>query len=359
MFNPARLILARKRRRLKSKGLAELIGVSPVTITRLEKGKNEPDEKTLNELVNKLNFPRDFFFGGDFDDLSTESASFRSLTSMTAKERDAALAAGSLAYMLSDWVCEKFNLPEPDLINLSDERNPHAAAVSLRHYWGLGEKPISNMIRLLESKGIRVFSLSENTKSVDAFSCWRNETPYIFLNTFKSAERSRLDAAHELAHLVLHKHGGPHQGREAEYEANTFASAFLMPEDDVKSRLPYVTSLDQLMTAKKRWGVSLAALTYRLHKIGILTEWQSRNFYIQINQRGFRVNEPDGMEHEESVVWQKVFNELWNDRITKNHIAEELHIPFEEIENLVFGLSRNAHTEHKTDDEKTGLHLVK
>src|SRR3546814_6566541 len=53
----------------------------------------------------------------------------------------------------------------------------------------------------------------EDTKNVDAFSCWRNGQPFVFLNTFKSAERSRFDAAHELAHLVLHRHGGP-QGRE-------------------------------------------------------------------------------------------------------------------------------------------------
>ena len=42
------------------------------------------------------------------------------------------------------------------------------------------------MIKLLESKGVRVFSLAENTKNVDAFSCWRNGTPYVFLNTFRS-----------------------------------------------------------------------------------------------------------------------------------------------------------------------------
>ncbi|HRK98462.1 MAG TPA: ImmA/IrrE family metallo-endopeptidase [Alphaproteobacteria bacterium] len=356
-FNPARLALARKRQRLTSKGLAELIGVSPVTITRLEKGENEPDERTVKAIVEKTGFPYNFFFDKDFDELPKEAASFRSLTSITAKERDAALAAGAIAYMLSDWVEEKFNLPKPDLLDLSNERDPHAAALSLRHYWGLGEKPIGNMIKLLESRGIRVFSLAENTKNVDAFSCWRNETPFVFLNTFKSAERSRMDAAHELAHLVLHKHGGPQQ-KQAEQEANTFASAFLMPEADIKSKIPYVRSLEQLLSAKKRWGVSVSALVYRLHKMNILTEWQSRNFYIEINQRGFRTVEPDGIEYEESVVWQKVFSELWHERISKNHIADELNIPFEEVENLVFGLSRLAHKLPASGDQKTKLSLV-
>jgi len=338
MFNPKRLSLARKRRRLTGKRLAELVGVTQVTISRLETANNEPDSKTLDALVRVLGFPEEFFFGDDIDELIPESASFRSLSSITSKEREAALSAGALAYLLTDWVSNRFNLPETDLIDLSSERDPENAAVSLRQSWGLGEQPISNMIKLLESKGIRIFSLFEDTKNVDAFSCWRNGTPYIFLNMFKSSERSRLDAAHELGHLVMHKHGGPQQGRSAEVEANHFAAAFLLPKSDVCSRIPYVFSLDDLISAKKRWRVSVAALAYRLHKLGVLSPWQYRTFSIQINKRGYRTQEPEGISREESVVWKKVFSELWNERISKNHVANDLHIPFSEIENLVFGL---------------------
>lgn len=339
MFNPQRLSLARKRRRLSSKGFAELIGMSPVTVTRLEKANNEPEPETVDLIAKKLGFPREFFFGDDIDDLAKDAASFRSMTSMTARERDAALASGSLAYLLSDYVSQKFNLPEPQLIDLSHERDPAAAARTLRQVWALGEQPISNMIKLLESKGVRVFSLAENTKTVDAFSCWRNDVPYVFLNTFKSAERSRLDAAHELAHLVLHKHGGPQQGRDAEQEANNFASSFLMPTADIKSRLPFVSKLDDLVTAKRRWGVSTAALAYRLHKLGLLSDWQYRTICIQINQRGYRTDEPNGLPREESVIWKKVFTELWADRISKGQVAAALHLPADELENLVFGLT--------------------
>jgi Zn-dependent peptidase ImmA (M78 family) len=194
------------------------------------------------------------------------------------------------------------------------------------------------MIKLLESKGVRVFSLAENTRNVDAFSCWRNEVPYVFLNTFKSAERSRLDAAHELGHLILHKHGGPRQGRDAEIEANSFASSFLMPKA-VNSRLPSVGRLDELVVAKKRWGVSTAALAYRLHKLGILSDWQYRMFCIQINERGYRNEEPNSLPREESILWKKVFTELWSDRISKNQVAADLHLPTDELENLVFGLT--------------------
>jgi Zn-dependent peptidase ImmA (M78 family) len=338
MFNPKRLRLARKRRRLTEKTLAELSGLTAVTLSRLEKSNNDPTDETIQALARALAYPPEFFSGDDIDELDPDAASFRSLKAMTAREREAALAAGSLAYLFSDWVSARFNLPVADLPDLSHERNPANAARIIRDSWGLGEKPISNMIKLLEAKGIRVFSLAENTKNVDAFSCWRNDIPYVFLNTFKTSEHSRLDAAHELAHLVLHKHGGPHQDRFTETEAQNFAGSFLMPSVDIGERIRYVHSIESLIKAKKRWGVSLSAITYRLHKLGIISDWQNRMFNIQINKRGYRTEEPDQMERETSVIWRTVFTELWKERISREHIATQLAIPAEELENLVFGL---------------------
>lgn len=335
MFNSSRLILARKRRGFSGKELADLADLTAVHISRLEKGKAENVEKTTVEALSKaLNFPINFFYSHDVDLPSKDNASFRSLSAMTARERDAALSAGAIGYLLSDWVCERFTLPEVDLPDLREENDAGIAARSLRSYWGLGEKPITNVIKLLELKGVKVFSLAEDTKNVDAFSCWRNGIPYIFLNTFKTAERSRFDACHELGHLVLHKHGKP-QGRLAEMEADKFASHFLMPSMDLVGNISFVTSLKQLVKAKKRWGVSVAALAYRLHKSNVLSDWQYRSFCIQINKLK---SEPDGLAREKSVIWEKVFRELWKDKSTKDHVANELGIPPIEIDSLVFNL---------------------
>ncbi len=337
MFNTARLELARSRRRYTAKHLSELAGIAPVTLSRVVNGQQEPDEQTIEKLVRALKFPRAFFFKDDVDPIDVSAASFRSLTAMTARERDAALSAGSLAYEMADWVKARFNLPAADLLDLGHERDPAGAARTLRQYWSMGEKPVGNMIKLLETKGVRVFSLSENTKNVDAFSCWRNGEPYVFLNTFKTAERSRFDAAHELAHLVMHKHGGP-QGRAAELEAHQFASSFLMPKADVLSTIAFVTSLDQIVRAKKRWGVSVAALAHRLHKMKLVSDWQYRSFCIQIN-RNYGASEPEGLPAERSTVWQMVLTELWKDGITRREISKDLDIPNDEVENLLFGLT--------------------
>ena len=328
--------------------LAEKLNVTPVTISRWEGGHNEPSPSLLAKIAEALEFPIEFFLQDDLDEPSTETASFRGLSAMTAKERNAALAAGALAFLFTDWVHERFNLPNPDLLDLGELRGevPERAARMLREYWGLGERPIGNMVHLLEAKGVRVFSLVENTRAVDAFSCWRDEEPYIFLNTMKSAERRRFDAAHELGHLVLHKHGGASGSRETEREADRFAAAFLMPRADVISQVPFVRSLEHLIRLKKRWRVSVAALAYRLRELEILSDWHYRQICIQINRRGYNKKEPDPIAPETSVVWKKVFEMLWRDGISKEYIARALHVPLEEISNLVAGLLNSAPSEN-------------
>ena len=353
MFNGRRLVLARKRRRLTAKRLAECAKVTAVTITRLEKGENQPDNSTVTRLSDALNYPVGFFFRDDPESINIDAVSFRSMSKMTARERDAAITAGVLGIELNEWVEERFGLPAVQLIDLSYETDTEAAARSLRQHWALGERPIRSIVRLLEAHGIRVFVLSEDTATVDAFSFWKNDKPFVFLNSFKTAERSIYDAAHELGHLVLHKHAGPTPSRPAEREADSFASAFLMPRNDIRSRIPSQISTDALLTLKFRWRVSAMALAYRLHALELLTDWQYKSICIELGKRGFRSGEPGGIEREESAIWRKVFTQLWIEKTTKAEIADALSIPLEELEGIV-GLNHRPSKPH----QKTTVKLV-
>jgi Zn-dependent peptidase ImmA (M78 family)/DNA-binding XRE family transcriptional regulator len=337
-FNPSRLTLARKRRGLTMTRLAELIGVEPRSISAYESGEFSPDTDKREQLAKALRFPMSFFSGEDLEELSPDIASFRAMSKMTAAKRDMALSAGTIALHLNYWIEEQFHLPAADLPDLSQEGGPEAAAGSIHQLWGLGEQPIKNMVHLLESRGVRVFSLAIDAAEVDAFSMWRDNKPFIFLNTMKSAEHSRFDAAHELGHLVLHRHGEP-QGQEVEREAHAFASAFLMPRGSVLAHAPKFTTVDHLVKLKHYWTVSVAALAYRLHAVGVLSEWHYRQLYIEISKRGYRKREPEEAPREISQMLAKVFAVLRDDSVGKRDIAAQLDISPEEIEQLVFGLA--------------------
>jgi Zn-dependent peptidase ImmA (M78 family)/transcriptional regulator with XRE-family HTH domain len=336
MFNAKRLVLARKRCGLTKRQLAEAIGVQERSLSGFESGEYPPAADTLERICARLGYDRAFFFGEDMEEVDETSVSFRSMARMVARHRHAAIAAGAFAFALAEWTERRFSLPAVDIPSLHGE-TPEAAAQILRQEWGLGEKAVRNMVHLLEAKGVRVFSLAENADEVDAFSLWKGGKPFVFLNTFKTAERSRYDAAHELGHLVLHAHGAPN-GQEAEREANEFAAAFLMPRGSILAATPRHITLPHMIQLKQKWAVSVGALVRRYRDLGKLSEWHYRSLCVEISEKGYRKAEPNGIARETSRVWEKVFAELRSEGIWKEHIARDLAIPLHELEKLVWGL---------------------
>jgi Zn-dependent peptidase ImmA (M78 family)/DNA-binding XRE family transcriptional regulator len=336
MLNPSRMKIARQRFGLTKKELAERIGVEPRAVTGFEAGQYVPTDENVEKISRTTGFSKAFLEADDIEILSADGVSFRSMTKMTARQRDAAIAAGSIAFVMSDWVDREFDLPEPDIPDFQGA-TPEIAAQSLRQYWCLGEKPIKNMVHLLELKGVRAFSLADNCQEVDAYSVWRGMRPFVFLNTGKSAERRRYDAAHELAHLVLHRHAAPN-GRGAEKEAHAFAAAFLMPIASMKALGRIVPTLDYIVRLKKTWIVSVAAMTLRLYELGLLTYYHYNRLYVELSSRGWRTSEPFGTKPETSQVWQKVFADLRRNGLGIQYLADKLLLPANEVAKLVFGL---------------------
>lgn len=323
--------------------MAKELSVTSRSIQNYETGTSAPDSELVAKMAELLNFPQQFFFIEEkMPTIAEHAASFRSLSKMTDAMKNCALSAGAIAFKINEWIEERFNLPQADLPNLSD-LSPEEAAATLRRMWGLGNAPIPNMIHLLESKGIRVFSLAEEAREVDAFCTWYDCKPFVFLNTMKSAERSRFDAAHELGHLVRDvysmQHGEAH-GLEMERQADAFASAFLMPNESVIANKPPVFTIKYLMKLKHYWGVSLAALAYRYNALAQVTEWNYRNLCIEMAKNGYRTNEPEPMERESSQLLTKVLDFLQSQKLGRAEIAKNLFISVDEINALTFKLTR-------------------
>ena len=357
-----RFDLARQRRGLTKRDLAHRLDVTDRTVSNWYNNQ-EIDERILEKAAEILDFPLSFFYGSDVEKIHAESVSFRALTKMTAKKRDMAISQTILAEMISDWIDQNFELPLPNVPDLHELRSdfsnaitnesideatddevnyyleysyPEACADTVRKAWGLGEQPIPNLIALLESKGIRVFSLTDEAQDVDACCRWTSGRPFIFLNTSRTAERCRFDLAHELGHLVMHKHGII-EGIHIEQEANAFASAFLMPRRSLLADPLKIPSLRSILSKKEIWQVSAAALTYRYNKLGIITDWNATSIYKQLAQRG-RNNEPNPIAHESSLLLDKVFKVLAQENFDLSKLTNDLCLTLEEISNLTFNL---------------------
>ncbi|SDK98065.1 Zn-dependent peptidase ImmA, M78 family [Streptomyces indicus] len=338
-FNHTRLTMARERRGLTKQGLAELCGVSRRAVSAWEAG--EVDNPPVNLLSQVLDLPEAYFCADDAPQIEEEWVSFRALSSMTARQVRRILSISSLAVLLSDWVDKHYGTPPPELPDLSETAGltPVAAAEQLRSAWGLHQKPVKNMLALAERKGVRVFSLPVKDREIDAFSFLYEGRPFAFMNTGKTAERMRFDLAHELGHLVLHQGSRRNRSRAAEQEAHDFASSFLIPADGLFAQVVGKLRLDDVFKLKRYWKVSAVAMVERLYQLELVSEWNRRQWLIDLSQRGYRISEPDGIHPETSQLFTEVFRLAREDGWTSRRIADELVDSDQDLDALVFGLS--------------------
>lgn len=334
-FSASRLTLARERKGWFRKELASRCGVTAQTVSNWESGTTIPSSNAIVGLVEELGFPESFFFREDVKNLTQGGLSFRARSRTPAWQKHSAVAAATMVCELVSWIDERFELPEVKLPKLVGQP-PDVAARMVRAEWMLGQKVIPNMIRLLESRGVLVFSLAQNCRDIDAFSFWAGERPVVMLNTLKSAERSRMDAAHELMHLIAHEE---ETGKKEEQEATTFGGAFLLPSSDVLARVKRVISLPQLIEAKRRWGVALSALVYRLHELGIASDWQYRTLFVEMAKKNYLADEPNPIDtRETSSLLSQVFQHLQDQEVQLRDVAEDLSWRPNQLAEFVFGL---------------------
>ena len=342
MLTPTRLTVARKRHGLTLTQLAELTGLSTRSLSLYENGHQAPAPDTLTLLAGTLAITEHFLTGPDIDEIPEAAVSFRALSKMTARQLDQALADGRVALLISDWIQARFRLPDPDIPTLTGH-DPESAAEVVRARWGLGERPIGNVLHVLEAHGARIYSLTAANDDLDACSLYWDGKPVIFLSTGKSGERGRFDAAHELGHLVLHgEHLLTSERPTAEAEANRFAAAFLMPRASVLAAGLGNATPDRILRAKQNWNVAAMALTHRLHELDLLTDWGYRNACVQLARLGYRTAEPHGIQRESSQLLGKVFAALRQEGITPARLAADVGITVRELRAHVFGLTLTA-----------------
>ena len=339
-FAPERLTLIRERRALSVSQLARESGVSDRAIRNAEDQKTVPNAATVERLAETLRVPESYFFGPPIETLGENAASFRKASKLPAYRRRAALAAGAFAMQLADLLAEYFEFSEvrvPDLAGAS----PRLAAQSVRAAWGLGNGPAPNMVHLLESNGVFVSALAEDCRELDAYSFWRFGRPFVVLNTMKSGERGRMDAAHELAHLVLHR-DVEIVTKEHEAEAQEFGGEFLLPSPALRATGLRSPRLEHVLELKAAWRVAATLFVRRLHDVGMLTDFAYRSLMIELSQRGYRSGEPAGIPRESSRFLNGAFAELRSEGVTARQLAAKLRVNEDELRDAVFGLALTA-----------------
>lgn len=357
----SKFVDARLAARLNQTELALLVGVSRQSISSYELGDKLPEPDTMNAIAKSLGQPVSYFTQENGPAFGAFSANFFRKIGADTKRRNAACAVYAQWLSQAAYVFEEVaNFPQVDIpqyepTSPDDLRYQDAEvekiAESVREHFGLGFGPISNVVRLLERKGVVVCRYEITGENIEAFSFWSGSRPFIFLASDKeSGARSRFDAAHELGHLVLHRWVGQEEIedkkrlKEIENEADRFASAFLLPAKSFPNEI-YSPRLAAFVDLKRRWKVSIQAMVYRCKDLGIFDERQITNLYKQISYKKWRKREPldglNGLPIEEPILLMRIAElVVENQRLSKDYIKTTLSFSPAIIEKLI-GVSRD------------------
>ena len=283
-MNGARLKQARELRRWVQEDLALAAGVSQSTIARLEVGSLEPSADLLSRLAEATGFSERFLTGFDLVEIPEGSfVHYRSRRSkLTAADRAYVRSLSQLAVTLHVLLSAHFKSRRTTLPHLEGETDIEDAVRMVRAAIGAKAlEPIPRLVFHLEKAGVVCLSLpTPDLGDFDGFSAWVGSQPIIIFNGTQTAERLRMTAAHELAHLCW---PSAIQGsvRTTEEAANDFASHFLLPSEGVQPELPHPITISGLSDLKLRWGVSIHALIVRAQRLGLVDERRYKGLLIR------------------------------------------------------------------------------
>jgi len=149
-----------------------------------------------------------------------------------------------------------------------------------------------------------VSEFSTEGKTIDAFyqygEIFGREYCCVVLGTDKlTFARRQFNAAHELAHILLHERYGDieeldrDEFRKRETEANKFAAAFLLPRETFEYDVrPYCNKLNYYVELKRKWKISISAMILRASDIDIISKNQYQYLMRQMSRNGWRTQEP-------------------------------------------------------------------
>jgi Zn-dependent peptidase ImmA (M78 family)/DNA-binding XRE family transcriptional regulator len=282
-----RIAAARRRLGLTQEELGRPLDLDKSALSRIERGERRLDSYELAVIAETLGVP-----AGDL--LGTRPrrgllAVAARLSETTHEEEVAAAVARVRRILELDQILDEIGIPNPrrmeqQTVDLPTQGNARRAgralAESLRASLGLGDEPVADLSDLVERRlGIDV-ALEPLGDGVSGLCIRSEEVSLVLANSNPVAGHQRFTLAHEVCHylfddpqpLLVDIQLIDSEGA-AEIRANAFAAHFLMPVQGIRSYVQERTLEARVITDMMFvFGVSLQALTWHLHELGML-DW--------------------------------------------------------------------------------------
>ncbi|RHW46099.1 hypothetical protein DS832_07050 [Bombilactobacillus bombi] len=320
MFYGENIKLLRNLHGMSRRSLAVELNCSEQTIGQYERGVLNPKMKNIIDMSAYFAVKSSFFYSKlpVKDTIPEKNIAYRSRDRDVRKKTLEGSTKLKLASSIIEFCESSFNLKASPLLTAIDEvnsiknkqENSDLSKNQIESYANitrnlLGIKSNSELLYNLELNGVYVIE-SDALSYADAYSVWsRNNDnrlirPFIVLGNSTTLVRRIFDLAHELGHLVIHYDVDMNNLEKEEFlrcekEANEFASAFLLPQNEVSSWIKMVIHKgdpDAYIPVKQKYYVSLATAAYRAYELGYLSKQENSRFFASRYRKHYVYKEP-------------------------------------------------------------------
>jgi Zn-dependent peptidase ImmA (M78 family) len=296
--------------RAASLKLADRFATSHATIANYEGGRTAPPMDVLTALAELYGRPLNWFLERG---RVLSGFQYRKLKSRV-REMDKRLFEAEVQQWVDAYVNLEARLHRP--LGQSAPRiiaEPDVAPEELSHRVRRDlrledDEPVASVVDVLERHGIRVLE-NRTELRIDGLAAKCDGEFVVVLNPMVSNERTRLNAAHELAHIAYGDCGTEEtESKAKEARAFEFASHLLIPKDQLKRAFDRL-SLVRLIRFKERFGISLSAMVYQARRIGVITGPTAKMLWMDMGRRGWRTKEPGEVGADRATRFEQLLDD--------------------------------------------------
>lgn len=262
-----RLRQARKAARLRQEDVANRLGISRSAVVHIEAGRRGVSGLELEGLAQLYGRDIRDFFSESFSDRDAVAVFFRLHPELAGYEPAATALREAVTLGRAITGLERLLGLERDLASIAQYGKPRprgkweavrqgeAVADEERRRLALGDRPLPDLVELLELQGVR----AANCDLPDGVSGLTLMDPavgvLVLVNAGEVPNKRRFSTAHEYAHVLLDREKRGVMSRLDERDtlpevrANAFAASFLMPREGVHH---FVRSLAKGMDSRER-----------------------------------------------------------------------------------------------------------
>ncbi len=311
---------------------AKKFGIEQPLLSRIENNLTEPSNEFLIKAEAIYECPQSFFSLTDpiLGAPVSVHPMWRKKADVSIRDMDKVVAELNVRVMHLRRLLDAAEISTSSSVPRLDSDDYESAediAALVRSHWGVPRGPIKNLTDLVEKSGILVCHSNMSGVSVSGVTFQApGLPPLIVLNKEQPADRLRFTLAHELGHIIMHRFPSP----SMEKEANDFASALLMPSNDIRQYFwGRKVDLALLAALKPEWKVAMQALLMRATSLECISKNQSTYLWKQISMRRMRLREPPELDFapEKPTLIETLLSLHTNDMgYSNDEMANLLHV---------------------------------